>query len=69
MSFGRFEKAIKYIDETIEQLTKVKENLEGSKKQLEHANDKLQDLSIGKLTYKNPTMKKLFDEAKEKSTK
>ena len=61
----KFEAAIKEIDSTIDHLQKVKENLIGSEKNLRLANDKVQDLTIKKLTYNNPTMKKKFAELKE----
>ncbi len=67
-SFGRnfriasekFDEAVKEIDKTIDHLTKVKEALIGSKNQLRLANDKAEDLSIKKLTKKNPTMQREF---------
>lgn len=62
----KFTKAIEEIDKTIDHLLKVKEGLLGADRNLRLANDKLQDLSVKKLTYNNPTMKQLFDEAKKK---
>ena len=44
---------------------KTKEALLGSEKNLSQALNNAEDLTIGKLTYKNPTMKALFDEARE----
>lgn len=61
----RFNKAIEEIDKTIDHLNKVKENLLNSDRNLRLANDKAEDLTIKKLTYKNPTMKAKFDEARE----
>ena len=58
-----FREAIKEIDNTITHLIKTKEALVSSEKQLSWANDKATDLTIRKLTYGNPTMKKLFEEA------
>ena len=59
-----FQTAIDEIDESIKQLQKIKDALLGSEKQLGHANDKVEALTVKKLTYGNPTMKKLFEEAK-----
>ncbi len=61
----RFGTAIDEIDKTIDHLQKVKENLLGSERQLRYANDKADALTVKKLTRKNPTMKALFDEARE----
>lgn len=61
----RFNNAIKEIDKTINCLNKIKENLVGSEKQLTYANNKLQGITIRKLTNNNPTMKKKFDELKK----
>lgn len=58
----RFQTAIKEIDETIKHLQKVKENLQNSERNLVLADNKLEDLTIKKLTRKNPTMKAKFDE-------
>lgn len=63
----RFEDAIKEIDKTIDHLNKVKEALTGSSSNLRLANDKAERLTIRKLTYKNPTMKAKFDEARKTS--
>ena len=61
----KFEEAIKQIDDTIAKLTKVKENLLGSGNNLRLAQQDTDDLTIKKLTYKNPTMKAKFDEARQ----
>jgi len=61
----KFVNAIERIDQTIEYLTKVKEDLLGTDKNLRLANSKLQDVSIKSLTRNNPTMKKLFEEVKK----
>ncbi|MDO5765222.1 MAG: DUF2130 domain-containing protein [Elusimicrobiales bacterium] len=58
----RFQDAIKRIDESIEKLTKVKEALLSSENNLRLANDKAQDLTVKKLTRKNPTMAQKFAE-------
>jgi len=60
-----FEKAIEEIDKTIDHLQKVKTELLGTGRNLRLANDKLQDITIRKLTYKNPTMKEMFDNLKK----
>ena len=59
-----YQKAITDIDATINKLEKIKASLTTSGRQLEHANNKTQDLSIKKLTRGNPTMKANFDELK-----
>lgn len=61
-----FNKAIEEIDKTIDHLIKVKEGLLGADRNLRLANDKLQDLSVKKLTYGNPTMKEKFAELASK---
>ena len=59
----RFADAIDEIDKTIAHLTKVRENLVKSGDNLNAADKKLQDVTIKRLTYGNPTMKAKFDEA------
>ena len=61
----KFQTAIDEIDTTIKHLQKVKENLLSSENNLRLANDKAQDLTIRKLTYRNPTMKAAFDDARD----
>lgn len=61
----RFKDAINAIDKSIEKLQIVRDNLTKSENYLRLANDKADDLTIRKLTYKNPTMKAKFDEARE----
>ena len=61
----KFQTAIDEIDKTIDHLQKTKEALLGSERNLRLANDKAQDLTIKKLTRKNPTMKAKFDAPKE----
>lgn len=46
-------------------MQKIKDNLIGSENQLRLANDKAEDLTVKKLTRKNPTMRALFDETRE----
>ena len=59
----RFRTAIEEIDKTIQHLTKVRENLVKSSDNLDAADKKLQDVTIKRLTYGNPTMKAMFDAA------
>ena len=61
----KFQTAIDEIDKTIDHLQKTKEALLGSERNLRLANDKAQDLTIKKLTRKNPTMKAKFNALKE----
>ena len=61
----RFEDAVAAIDKAIADLQKAKEKLLVSEKHLTAANNKLEDLTVKKLTRKNPTMKAKFDELKE----
>ena len=56
----KFEEAIAEIDKAIEHLQDTKDSLLGSDKNLRLANDKLQDVSIKKLTKGNPTMQEKF---------
>lgn len=60
----KFSKAIEEIDKSIDHLQKIKDALIGSENNLRLANDKVEDLSIKKLTRGNPTMKAKFDEAR-----
>ena len=73
-SFGRnyriasdkFKKAIEEIDKTIDHLKKTKDALLSSENNLRIANDKAEDLTIKKLTRKNPTMAAKFAELQGK---
>lgn len=58
----QFDTAIAEIDKSIDHLTKVKESLLSSSRNLRLLNDKTADLSVKKLTKDNPTMRKLFEE-------
>jgi hypothetical protein len=58
----RFQDAIDEIDKTIAHLTKVRENLIKSGDNLNAADKKLQEVTVKRLTYGNPTMKAKFDE-------
>ncbi|WP_417228828.1 DUF2130 domain-containing protein [Thermophilibacter sp.] len=60
----KFGDAIDEIDKAIARLQKVKEDLTSSERQLRFANDKAEALTIRKLTYKNPTMREKFNEAR-----
>ncbi len=61
----KFQAAIEEIDRTIQHLQKVKDNLTSSENQLRLANKKADELTIRKLTWKNPTMREKFAEARE----
>ncbi len=65
----KFQAAIKDIDATIAKLQKVRDELVGSENNFRLANQDTDDLTIRKLTYKNPTMKAKFEEAKKESGK
>ena len=60
----KFNDAIAGIDKTIKELEKTKQALLSSENNLRLANDKLQDLSIKKLTRNNPTMAAKFEDLK-----
>lgn len=62
-----FNKAIDEIDKTIQHLEKVKQELQGSDNQLRIANNKVEDVSVKKLTRNNPTMQEKFAELKKES--
>ncbi|OCN05082.1 hypothetical protein A4S06_01460 [Erysipelotrichaceae bacterium MTC7] len=61
----RFKEAVEGIDKTIKQLEKTKAALLSSEDNLRLANNKANDLTVKKLTRKNPTMKAKFDELKK----
>jgi hypothetical protein len=61
----KFQDAIKEIDKSIAALEKTKAALLGSENNLRLAHEKAEDLTIKKLTYKNATMKALFEQARE----
>ncbi|MEW4353957.1 DUF2130 domain-containing protein [Streptococcus pneumoniae] len=60
-----FQKAIDEIDKAIKRMEAVKAALTTSENQLRLANNKLEDVSVKKLTRKNPTMKEKFAALKE----
>ncbi len=66
LAVDRFETAIAEIDKTIEHLQKTKDSLMSSENHLRLANNKVEDLSIKKLTKNNPTMAEKFKEEKDK---
>lgn len=63
----QFATAIEEIDRTIDHLNKVKQALTSSANNLRLANDKADDLTIKRLTYKNPTMQKKFAELQQET--
>lgn len=58
----KFQTAIAEIDKSIDHLQKTKDALLGTDRNLRLANDKAQDVTIKKLTRKNPTMRAKFEE-------
>lgn len=60
----KFNSAVAEIDKTIKSLQKMKEDLLKSENYLRLANNDTDALTIKKLTYKNPTMKRKFEEAR-----
>lgn len=63
----RFNDAIAEIDKSIDHLQKIKENLTKSDNHLRVANNKIDDVSIKKLTKGNPTMQAKFSELKDQN--
>ena len=68
LASAKFKKAIEEIDKSIDHLQKTKDALLGTDRNLRLANDKAQDVTIRKLTRRNPTMAAKFDELKELGT-
>ena len=58
----RFGDAIKAIDASIAQMEKIRDALTKSSTHLKRANDRLEDVSVKKLTRNNPTMQAKFAE-------
>lgn len=56
-----FKKAVDEIDKSIKRMEEVKRFLTTSENQLRLANNKLDDVSVKKLTRKNPTMREKFE--------
>lgn len=65
LAHNHFDKAIDEIDKTIDHLQKVKKELMGSDNQLRIANNKVDEVSVKKLTKGNPTMQAKFREIHE----
>ena len=65
LAHNHFDKAIEEIDKTIQHLEKVKSELLGSDKQLRVATNKVEDVTVKKLTKDNPTMQAKFDNLKK----
>ena len=65
LAHNHFDKAIDEIDKTIQHLEKVKNELLGSDKQLRVATNKVEDVSVKKLTKDNPTMQAKFENLKK----
>lgn len=65
LAHSHFDKAIDEIDKTIDHLQKVKKELMGSDNQLRIANNKVDEVSVKKLTKDNPTMQAKFREIHE----
>ena len=62
----RFKDAIDGIDKTISALTKIRENLVKSESHLTAANNKIEDVTIKKLTKNSPSVRAMFEELKTK---
>lgn len=64
----KFQTAIDEIDKSIAHLQKTKDALLGTDRNLRLANDKAQDVTIKKLTRRNPTMAAKFKELEDKGS-
>ncbi|MBG9993434.1 DUF2130 domain-containing protein [Pseudoalteromonas sp. NZS127_1] len=64
----KFQTAIDEIDKSIDHLKKTKDALMSTDRNLRLANDKSQDVTIKKLTRRNPTMAAKFDELSDASS-
>ena len=64
LATDRYQDAIKGIDNAIKTLEKIKDNLEKSQNHLIATNNKVDDVSIKRLTKNAPSVKKMFDEIK-----
>ncbi len=60
----QYESAIEQINKSIQSLEKTKEELNKSANNLRLANDKLQEVTVKRLTRDNPTMARRFEEGK-----
>lgn len=65
IAHSHFDKAVDEIDKTIQHLEKVKKEMLGSDNQLRIANNKVDEVSIKKLTRGNKTMQEKFEELKK----
>ena len=68
LACSKFNDAIAAIDKSINNLQTVRASLVSSEDHLRLANAKAEGLTIRKLTYKNPTMKAMFDEARKNAS-
>jgi hypothetical protein len=64
----KFQTAIDEIDKSIDHLQKTKDALLGTDRNLRLANNKAQDVTIKKLTRRNPTMADKFDELEKRDS-
>lgn len=64
----QFQTAVDEIDKSINHLQKTKDALLRSSNNYRLANDKAQDVTVKKLTRKNPTMREKFDQAREEAS-
>jgi len=64
----RFQTAIDEIDKSIDHLQKTKDALMGADRNLRLANDKAQDVTVKKLTRRNPTMAAKFSELRDQDS-
>jgi len=64
----KFQTAIDEIDKSIDHLQKTKDALLGTDRNLRLANNKAQDVTIKKLTRRNPTMAEKFEELKSQDS-
>ena len=60
----KFKKAIEEIDKSMDHLQKIKDTLISSENNLRLANNKIDDLTIKKLTSNSPTVAKMFEDEK-----
>ena len=68
LASDRFQDAIAAIDKGIKDLQTVREKLLASEDYIRKANSNVQDLTIRKLTWGNPTMKAAFEAARSEHT-
>ena len=68
LAHKQFEEASAHIDKSIKQLQDTRESLMASGRNLRIANDKAIEMTVRKLTFKNPTMKEKFAQAKAQSS-